>query len=97
MLCPYCKEIIADGAVKCKHCGSMLVSPVNQKDKLVAGLLGIFLGGFGVHKFYLGKIGQGVLYVLFCWALIPWIIGFIEGIVYLASNQENFDAKYNPK
>ena len=30
MLCPYCKEEIADGAVKCKHCQSMLGSPATQ-------------------------------------------------------------------
>jgi TM2 domain-containing membrane protein YozV len=99
MLCPYCKEEIAEGAVKCKHCGSMLVvrqsRPSNYKDKLVAGLLGIFLGGFGVHKFYLGRIGWGVVYVLFFWTALPAIIGFIEGIIYIASSQENFDAKYN--
>jgi TM2 domain-containing membrane protein YozV len=99
MLCPYCKEEIAEGAVKCRHCGSMLVVQVRSadyKDKLVAGLLGIFLGGLGVHKFYLGKIGQGVVYIIFCLTTIPGIIGFIEGIIYLASSEENFDAKYNP-
>jgi TM2 domain-containing membrane protein YozV len=99
MLCPYCKEEIAEGAVKCKHCGSMLVvqtRPADHKDKLVAGLLGIFLGGLGVHKFYLGKIGLGVVYILLCWTMIPALVGFIEGIIYLASSEENFDAKYNP-
>ncbi|WP_064468002.1 TM2 domain-containing protein [Lederbergia galactosidilytica] len=52
-----------------------------MKNKVVAGLLGIFLGGFGVHKFYLGQIGLGVVYLLFCWTTIPGIIGFIEGII----------------
>lgn len=60
------------------------------KNKMAAGLLAIFLGGFGVHKFYLGKIGMGILYVLFFWTGIPAIIGFIEGIIYLCSNDENF-------
>jgi len=64
------------------------------KNKTVAGLLGIFLGGFGVHKFYLGKIGSGILYLLFCWTYIPSFIGFIEGIVYLASNDQNFQLKH---
>ncbi|WP_062104916.1 TM2 domain-containing protein [Bacillus niameyensis] len=66
-----------------------------MKNKLVAGLLGIFLGGFGIHKFYLGKIGLGIVYILFCWTGIPSIIGFIEGIVYIATSDENFDKKYN--
>lgn len=60
------------------------------KSKVAAGLFAIFLGGIGVHKFYLGKIGMGIIYLLFFWTGIPAIIGFIEGIVYLCSNDENF-------
>jgi len=67
----------------------------NRKSKVVAGLLGIFLGGFGIHKFYLGRIGWGIVYLIFCWTYIPAIIGFIEGIVYLASNENNFHMKYS--
>lgn len=63
------------------------------KNKTTAGLLAIFLGGFGIHKFYLGKIGMGILYLLFCWTYIPSIVGFIEGIIYLCSNDENFQLK----
>ena len=63
------------------------------KSKTVAGVLGIFLGGIGVHKFYLGKIGMGILYLLFCWTGIPAVVGFIEGIMYLCSNEENFQLK----
>jgi len=63
------------------------------KSKVAAGILGILLGGIGVHKFYMGKIGMGILYLCFCWTGIPAIIGFIEGIVYLCSNDENFQLK----
>lgn len=63
------------------------------KSKVAAGILGIFLGGIGVHKFYLGKIGMGILYLCFCWTGIPACIGFIEGIIYLCSNDENFQLK----
>lgn len=65
------------------------------KNKVVAGILGIFLGGIGVHKFYMGKIGMGILYLCFCWTGIPAIVGFIEGIVYLCSNDENFQLKHH--
>lgn len=65
------------------------------KSKVVAGILGIFLGGLGIHKFYLGKIGQGIVYILFCWTFIPAVIGLIEGIVYLCSNDENFQLKHH--
>lgn len=68
-----------------------------RKSKVVAGLLGIFLGGLGIHKFYLGRIGWGIVYLIFCWTYIPAIVGFIEGIVYLASNEENFHAKYSKR
>lgn len=63
------------------------------KSKIAAGILGIFFGGIGVHKFYLGKVGMGILYLLFCWTGIPAVVGFIEGIIYLCSNDENFQLK----
>lgn len=73
------------------------VSAINPawpvKSKIAAGILAILLGGFGVHKFYLGKIGLGILYLIFCWTYIPAIVGFIEGIIYLCSNDENFQLK----
>ena len=66
-----------------------------MRNKIVAGLFGIFLGGLGIHKFYLGKIVQGIFYIVFSWTLIPSFIGFIEGIVYLAMSEESFNQKYN--
>lgn len=65
------------------------------KNKMVAGVLGILLGGIGVHKFYMGKIGSGILYLCFCWTGIPAMVGFIEGIMYLCSNDENFQLKHH--
>lgn len=50
-----------------------------MKNKIAAGLFGIFLGGLGIHKFYLGQIGWGIVYILFCWTYIPGIVGLIEG------------------
>ena len=55
-------------------------------------LLAFFLGGIGVHKFYAGKIGLGVLYILFCWTAIPAFIAFIEFIVGLCKKaDDNFN------
>ena len=65
------------------------------KSKIVAGLLAILLGGFGIHKFYLGKTGMGILYLIFCWTYIPAFVGFVEGIIYLCSNDENFQLKHH--
>lgn len=69
-------------------------APATNKNKTTAGLLAIFLGGLGVHKFYLGKIGMGILYLVFCWTYIPEILGVIEGIIYLTSSDEKFYNKY---
>lgn len=65
------------------------------KSKTVAGLLAIFLGGIGIHKFYLGQTGKGVLYLVFCWTCVPAIIAFFSGISMLVSNKENFELKYH--
>ena len=66
-----------------------------QRSKLVAGLLGVLLGGVGIHKFYLGRVGWGILYLVFCWTLIPAVVGFIEGLIYLVQSEETFAAKYS--
>lgn len=66
-------------------------------NKLTAGLLALFLGGFGIHKFYLGESSSGIWYLLFCWTGITEIIGFIDGIQYLVMSDEEFDRKYNFK
>jgi TM2 domain-containing membrane protein YozV len=68
---------------------------MNEKNKLVAALLAIFLGGIGAHKFYLQKTGMGILYLVFFWTGIPAIIGLIEGLMYLATSDQDFAAKYN--
>lgn len=65
-----------------------------MKSKVVAGILGILLGGWGIHKFYLGKVGAGILHILFWWTGIPTIIGVIEGIIYLVSDEKTFQQKY---
>jgi TM2 domain-containing membrane protein YozV len=66
-----------------------------MKSKIVAALLAFFLGGFGIHKFYLGEGVAGVIYLLFCWTFIPGIIAFFEFIGLLLTSDQVFDAKYN--
>lgn len=60
------------------------------KSKTTAGVLAILIGGIGAHKFYLGKTGMGILYLIFCWTYIPAVIGFIEGIIYLTKSDAAF-------
>jgi TM2 domain-containing membrane protein YozV len=49
-----------------------------RRDEVVGVLLALFLGGFGAHHFYLGRVGLGILYLCFSWTGITWILGFIE-------------------
>lgn len=43
-------------------------------------IVALFLGGLGAHKFLVGKIGSGIVYLLFCWTAIPSIIAFFSAI-----------------
>ncbi|MFJ5714194.1 TM2 domain-containing protein [Neobacillus sp. NPDC093127] len=70
---------------------------IYMKSKVTAGVLGILLGSLGIHKFYLGKIGMGIIYILFSWTGIPGLIGLIEGILYLTKSDEEWDRQYNSK
>ncbi len=65
---------------------------LRRKDNVVAILLAIFLGGFGAHHFYMGRIGLGVLYLLFCWTLIPTIVAWIE-CFFLTGRVERYNAQ----
>jgi TM2 domain-containing membrane protein YozV len=65
--------------------------------RLAAGLFALLLGGLGVHKFYLGRVGWGIAYLVFCWTLIPTIVGFVEGILYLIMDEQEFQRKYGAR
>ncbi|MFT4892996.1 MAG: RNA polymerase subunit RPABC4/transcription elongation factor Spt4 [Candidatus Nanohaloarchaea archaeon] len=65
-----------------------------NKSKTLAGILGIFLGSFGLHKFYLGQPGRGFLFLIFFWTYIPGIIGLIQGISYLLMSEQKFARKF---
>ena len=67
-----------------------------MKNKTTAGIFALFFGGLGVHRFYLGQTGRGLLYLLFIWTFIPTIISMIDGIIFLTQSEEDFNKKYNP-
>lgn len=77
------------------------------KSKVAAGVLGILLGGLGIHKFYLGFVGPGLVYLLvntIGWFITIWLLGipnmvlgimaFVEGIIYLTKTDEEFERLY---
>lgn len=68
-----------------------------QKSKITAGVLGILLGGLGVHRFYLGYTGIGIaqIVVTIFTLGIGSLWGFIEGILILTGSI-NKDAKGQP-
>ena len=79
----------------------------SSKNKTTAGLLAILLGGWGIHKFYLGFTGPGLVFLLintigfavtwlmlFIPNIIVGIIALIEGIIYLTKSDEEFEQLY---
>lgn len=70
----------------------------NRKSKLVAALLGIFLGAWGVHRFYLGYTTIGVIQIVvtICTCGIGALWGFIEGICIICGASITTDAKGQP-
>lgn len=106
MYCINCGKEIDEKAAACPSCG---VSPYlsSEKDKTAAGLLAIFLGFLGIHKFYLGYTGSGLVYlltntvglmvtwiVLFLPNIVLGIISFVEGIIYLTKTDQGFQDSY---
>lgn len=47
-------------------------------NKIAYLLITLFLGAFGGQKFYEGKVGTGIVYLIFCWTIIPSFIALID-------------------
>lgn len=101
--CPNCGSQTQPNAAICLNCGVALNGPapvpvgVEQKSRLTAGLLGIFLGGFGIHNFYLGYTTKAVIQLILTLVScgIGSIWGLIEGILILCG-KINVDGKGIP-
>ena len=100
--CPNCGQQVTPGAAVCLHCGVALTyantgyaapAAPGAKSKIAAGLLGIFLGGLGIHNFYLGYTTKAVIQLVVSLvggvitfglaALAMEIWGLVEGIMIL--------------
>ncbi len=98
--CHNCGVGVTPGQEFCIKCGVRLVGGQHGlpcKSKLTAGLLGILLGSIGVHRFYLGYPGTGIIqiFVSLLTLGVGGLWGFIEGILILTGNM-NRDAMGRP-
>jgi len=79
-VCPYCgaiKDVTIDNYLQTRN-----YYPNGKRvNKGAYILVAILLGGLGFHKFYAGKISAGIIYLIFCWTLVPAVIGIIEGLL----------------
>ena len=107
--CSNCGVETDPNQVACTKCGVSLANKASNpfqgpKNKLVAGLLGILLGGLGIHKFYLGYNKEGIIMLVVTlvggtvtcgigYGLVS-IVGIIEGIIYLTKTDEDFEQTY---
>jgi len=64
------------------------------KNKGIAILLALLLGGIGAHHFYTGRTFRGLLYLLFFWTFIPIILSFIDIVLYLMMPGATFQRKF---
>lgn len=94
VFCRGCGKEIHETASACPHCGAKQ-RVEGEKSKTTAALFALLLGGFGVHKFYLGRTGLGILYLMFCWTFIPALIALIESISLFSMSDQRFNAEYN--
>jgi predicted RNA-binding Zn-ribbon protein involved in translation (DUF1610 family) len=95
--CSDCGAAIKTRAEICPHCGVRQIgarASRGQKSRAVAVLLALLLGGLGAHKFYLGHLIMGMIYLLFCWTFIPAFVAFIEAIIYACMSDEGFQRRY---
>ena len=94
MYCYNCGHEINSASPICVNCGCQLYgsAPNPRKSKLAAGLFGIFLGGLGVHNFYLGYKGKAISQLLITvltfgfGSVISSLWGLIEGILILTGD-----------
>ena len=95
--CANCGNEVSDKAVVCLSCGAAIKQDTanwEDKDKIIAGLLAFFLGGIGVHHFYLKENKKGIIKLIFCWTYIPALLALFDGIKIFAGKYEINPDKY---
>jgi len=94
--CQSCGAVIAASAPVCPNCGARQADVVYEepKNRPIAILLALFLGAFGIHRFYVGPIAWGVAYLVFFWTGIPAFLAWLEAIYWLSRSDVEWAQKY---
>ena len=93
--CPYCGNVFTASQAGSYNQGNNNSTYVpGEKKRITAALLALFLGGLGIHFFYLNKPVAGLAFLLLCWTVIPAILAFIMAIVMFSMSDEEFQRKY---
>ena len=93
VFCRSCGKPIRRNAEICPNCGVRQFTLKPRKDRTLAVILALFLGGLGAHKFYMRKTGMGIIYLLLCWTLIPAFISLFEALIYILDSDERFQLR----
>lgn len=106
MFCSKCGTELDSNATVCSNCGNVIQSQTNtkvfndtisQKSRLVAFLLAFFVGSFGIHNFYLGRITCGVIQLILTLTLLGLIVSniwvLVDWIMILAGSMKDKDGK----
>ena len=79
--CQNCGAPANPNSKVCMNCGFAMKGNLGPgRDKMVAGLLALFLGGIGIHNFYLGESKKGVVKILLCWTGVSSVLALIDAI-----------------
>ena len=95
----FCRQCGSQMSVEqrvCTNCGASIVVG-GGRSKVVAGFLAFFLGGFGIHRFYLGQ-WWGIFYIPFYFLFfLSSLVSLVEAIYFWACSKERWDEKYGDK
>lgn len=100
--CSQCNEKIGLNAVICPECHAAQglealagIDPnIHIKNQKLTIWFSILFGVFGLHQFYLGQYVKGSLYLVFCWTLVPMIVGWVDAVRTLTMSSFNFEQRY---
>jgi TM2 domain-containing membrane protein YozV len=105
--CSECGNQVSDKAAACPKCGAPIagetvgkqqsIAAAAPKSRSLAIVLALFLGGLGIHKFYINQPVLGFLYLIFCWTFIPALLGLFESIAWMSYSDEFFQRQYVTK